>query len=316
MLTLFLFSLLFLISMLVLHRSSDMVVRNSVKITKTLKISELFIGFLIIAFTTSVPEIAVSFSSIISHQIEIAVGNILGSNITNICLILGLGILLAPRDIKLGEKEFRTMTSILFFFSLLLLLFLIPGMRYVLGAVFLLSYLPLAMHVWGKKTRMSGRKRKKKIIREVCWLSLGLILLLISSRAVVDTASILATELGITESFIGSTLIALGTSLPELSITLQALKKGHGKLGVGNVIGSCLTNFSLILGPILLLSSAQVEMNMFVSLIFFSLLSSLVLWYMLEDGKLKVVEGAILVMIYLVFLLSISGLQLTLMVLS
>jgi cation:H+ antiporter len=136
-------------------------------------------------------------------------------------------------------------------------------------------------------------------------LLLGLAIVIISSRFVIDSVSNIASILGVAESIIGATIIALGTSLPELTTTLAAVKEGRLRLGLGNTIGSCLTNLTLVLGFVLFVSPFSVDMEVFTTLVMFGFVSTILLWIFLGNlgrKRLSRIEGVILLVFYTIFL--------------
>jgi cation:H+ antiporter len=136
----------------------------------------------------------------------------------------------------------------------------------------------------------------------------GIILTMISSKFVVDSASNIASMFGIAGSIIGATIIAVGTSLPELSTSLNAVRENHLRLGLGNTIGSCLTNLTLVLGFILLVSPYSINMDVYSTLLVFVLISTILLWIFLGGygrKKLERIEGVILLIVFVIFLIMI-----------
>jgi len=142
-------------------------------------------------------------------------------------------------------------------------------------------------------------------------LAISLFIVLLSSRFVVDSALNIATMLRIRESVIGATVIAVGTSLPELFTALTAIKENHVKLALGNVVGSCLTDLTLVLGTTLLICPFAINIAIFSALIIFVLTTNILAWFFFGRKILGRNEGIMLLLVYFVFLLSISGIQLS-----
>lgn len=327
--TLLIESIIFIISMVILAKASHTVVKSSVRIARITRLGDLTVGFLLISVATTLPELIVSTSAIVSGDIGISIGNILGSNITNICIIIGLVGLLRP--MRMTEKTLMKLIEILFICGVILVMLLIstsPG-RMTGIALLLLFFLFSAYSVREKitlgKIRLEDLSRKIPRLRfsvsfykTVFFLIIGLIFLIVSSRFVVDSASNIASIFGIAESIIGATIIAVGTSLPELSTTLSALKENRLRLGLGTTIGACLTNLTLVLGFVLILSPFKVDIGVFTSLVAFVLFSTVLLYLFLGRfgrKKLERNEGIVLLVVYIIFLIitfivSFPGLEL------
>jgi len=305
-------SILF-ISLVALVKSSQFVIDSALKIARMTKLESLVIGFILLSVTTSLPELAVSFSAITSGEVNISIGNILGSNITNIGLCVGLIAIIAPLTIKVTRKELANISSILFLSSLIpLLLLTLGGISRIVGSILIFIFMYFCFFSIRKKMMLKEKYYfviKSSLIKAFIILFIGLICLIVSSKFIVDSAAKLAQIVGITESFIGATIIALGTSLPELSVSLESLKRGQVNLALGNAIGSCLTNLTLILGIILIVSPFAIDMHIFSTLLTFVVITSLLMWHFLSDAKIQLTDGIILLFVYIIFLVASFGVQ-------
>ncbi len=306
-----------IVSMFVLSKASHTVVKSSVKIARITKLGDLAVGFLIVSVATSLPELVVSTSAIMSGDIGISIGNVLGSNIMNICLVIGLMGLLRP--VRMTEKTLMKLSEMLFLCGIILVMMLIstsPGRGTginLLVLFFLFSLYSVRKKITLGEIRLEDLSRKiprlkfsVSFYKTIFFLIIGLIFLIVSSRFVVDSASSIASILGIAESIIGATIIAIGTSLPELTVTLDALKENHLKLGLGNTIGSCLTNLTLVLGSILVLAPFKINIEVFTTLVSFVLFSTVLLYLFLGRfgrKKLERKEGIVLLIVYILFLI-------------
>jgi cation:H+ antiporter len=306
----------FIISTVILAQSSYIVVKSSVRIARITRLGELVVGFLFLSFVTSLPELIVSMNAIITEDVGISVGNALGSNVTNIGLIIGLVALMRP--VKITEATLNRLSIILSLSSLILFFLLsMTTLSRVVGLALLFAFLIFSLYsvreriIFGRISKEKSLQLFKKIkltigfYKSLFLLLLSLAVVIVSSRFVVDSASNIASMLGIAKSIIGATIIALGTSLPELSTTLAAVKEGHLKLGLGNTIGSCLTNLTLVLGLVLLASPFSVDMEVFTTLVMFTFVSTVLLWVFLGSlgrRKLEKTEGMVLLIFYVIFL--------------
>jgi len=312
-------STIFFGSIIVLALSSYVVVRSSIRIARITRLGELTIGFIVLSIATTLPEMIVSTTAIVSGDIGISIGNILGSNIANICLIIGLVGLIRP--VRMAEQTLMKLTLMLFLCSVIIIIFLISSsLGNITGIALLLLFLVFSLYSLKKKINLGEIRLEEELVKllkfkftfglkKTLFLFIaGLILTIISSKFVVDSASSIASILGIAGSVIGATIIAVGTSLPELSTSLNAVRENHLRLGLGNTIGSCLTNLTLVLGLILLVSPSPVDMNRYTTLLAFVLISTILLWIFLGGygrKKLERKEGLVLLIVFIVFLIMI-----------
>jgi len=254
----------------------------------------------------------------------VAVGNIFGSNIANLGLVLAIPAIMAPLKVKKGT--FERLPTLLFFSSIIPLAFLaMESISSVIGFSLIVAFIFYAAYSTTKKIGFKMPKKKKKskglfkmirfpieFYKSLILLVIGAGILGISAQYTVTSASKVSMMLGVAESVIGATVIAIGTSLPELSVSLTAIKTKHHKLAIGNAIGSCLTNITLILGIVLLLSPVVVNPKIFSTLLFFVIGITMVAWYFFTTERtLDRTEGLILLFAYMLFLISTFGVQIT-----
>lgn len=314
----------FAVSMVTLAKTSHWVVKSSVKISRLTKLGELVVGFIFLSITTTLPELAVSYSAIVSGNAGISIGNLLGSNITNLGLIMSIPAIMAPIKIKRGT--FEKLPTILFLSSIIPLLFLAMEWTSELMAFFLIGAF-VFFAAYSVKTKISLRIMHRdpkdavnlfmqpfEVYKSVLTMILSAGVLIVSSVFVVDSASEIANTLGIAESVLGATIIAIGTSLPELSIALTAVKTKHNNMAIGNLLGSCLTNITLILGLVMLFSPVIVNIQVFSTLLLFVVAINMISWYFFTTGRvLDRNEGIVLMFVYILFLISTFGVQLSIL---
>lgn len=222
-------------------------------IAQRLKISEFIIGMTIVAVGTSLPELTVSIASTINGSADLAIGNIVGSNIFNILFILGLCSVIKP--IIFSRNNLRVDIIVCLSVSALLALMLWNGtLTRIEGIVLLLLY---AAIIWlsirmGKQEAAEMAEEPASTIlpwwKSILYICVGFAALVYGADLTLDSAVAIARDFGISERVIGITLLAGGTSLPEVAASLVALYKGHGAMALGNVIGSNIANILLILG--------------------------------------------------------------------
>ncbi|MDH3500889.1 MAG: calcium/sodium antiporter [Nitrosopumilus sp.] len=248
-------TILMSLGLVMLYFGAEWLVRGSVAIANKLKINQLVIGLTIVAFGTSTPEMAVNVSSAIQGISDVALGNVVGSNIVNIGLILGIAAIIRP--IAVAKNVVRKEIPILVGVSFLLLFLSIDqslsstdGIILVVGIVMFTIF---SYKTSKKETHIESDTglqivTKTLVPKAIALIGVGLGLLTIGSFVTVENAVNLAQEFGISERTIGLTLVAVGTSLPELITSVIAAKKGHADLSVGNIIGSNIFNILAILG--------------------------------------------------------------------
>jgi len=242
--------------LMLLIGGGELLVRGASRMAVQLGIPPLVVGLTVVAFATSAPELAVSLQSVYSGSSDLAVGNLVGSNIANVLLILGLSALVAP--LAVSSRVVRIDVPLVIATSLLLLLLGLDG---VIGHWdgLLMASLLAAYLVWSLRTaaQRSGRRQTQdsdvgdqgsSMMRNGLLMAAGLLLLALGGNWLVQGAAELARQLGVQELVIGLTVVAVGTSLPELVISIIAVVRGAREMAVGNVLGSNLFNILGVLG--------------------------------------------------------------------
>ena len=228
-------------------------VSGGVGIAKKLRISNLVIGLTIVAYGTSTPELAASIAAAGDHG-AIILGNIVGSNIANVGMVIGVSAILIP--IAIQKSVFRKEIPIMLGVSFLLVLLSIDGeLSQYDGALLLVGLGVFAFFTFrdALKQRIATRDNSENTqnniyVKSFGLIGLGIVVLYIGAILTVDNAVIIASEFGLSEKIIGLTVIAIGTSLPELITSIIAIRKGHSDVGIGNIIGSNIYNILMIMG--------------------------------------------------------------------
>ena len=302
-----------IISIVTLVFGAERFVDASSKIAKNFGISDLFVGLTIVALGTSAPEIFVAISSVINSAEAVAIGTIVGSNITNIALIFGVSCF-AVNQIK---KRFSLESLIPFLLSFILFLFALKDLRFslieCLGfiAIFFYFLVILSKERSGIKEVMSGNIDMPK---NFIMLLVGLVLLVVGSNFAVIYAEKFALSIGISEVIVGLTILALGTSLPELAATISAIFKGKNQMVIGNIIGSNILNLVIIVPIIGIFSSAVMPVELWerdsFPLIILTLSFTLILLF-LSRMQMPKYLGAILgfgfISFYVMYVLNLSN---------
>lgn len=313
-------ALILLASLVALNKASDWTITNSVRVADITGFGKTTVGFILVAFSTSLPELSVAiFSAIGQRTIGVAIGNVLGSNIVNICLILGICFLFialkGSNNVKLlpsmAKEEIGSLYFGLFVASVIPLTLLYIGFASRFIGIILLTIFVLYIYQLSKirKVKEEGAlgEEKQKLRKYTFLTFLGAAGVVISSYFIVDSASYIAGEVGIPQVVIGATIVAFGTSLPELATSINSVQKGNLDLALGNIVGSCFINITCILGVTLAASTLTVNMSAFSNLVMFSLITNLFFWYFLSSERISWREGAVLLFMYFVFLATSFG---------
>jgi len=319
-------------SFLALNWASNLAITNALKVSAISQLGKTSIGFTLIAMSTTLPELTVAVIAASTDGAALSVGNVLGSNIFNISCIIGLSALLVYiRPRKCGREkraELNVMPSLskselsnihfgLFISSVVpLILIYIATATWAVGLILLLIFAGY-MYVMSKVRLPSENgeadpQEKKKLKRYVAFTIGGALGVVLSANFLVDSAVAIAESVGVPQTVIGATIIAFGTSLPELTVSLKSVLRGHSDLAFGNLIGASFINTTLILGitffvPQLVGAPIIMNMNVFQNLVIFSIIINLFFWYFLSREKISWKEGAIFLFIYLLFLATTLG---------
>ena len=307
-----------LISIVVLSGSSALVIDNAVKLSRFFNINQMAVGFLLVAVATSLPELSVSVASSSAGEGAISAGTVFGSNIANVLVILGIGAFLY--GVKISAKSLKEI-GIVLLLTTILSLYIIYSSSVLGRALNMIEGLVLlgifAAYVWwvlkSKKPVDVAPKMdipKKKALNAFLMFVLGMLLVVVSSAFVVDSAVALAGMLGLAQSFIGATIIAVGTSLPELGTALQALRKRYYGLVLGNAIGSNMANLTLVLGTASVINPIELHLPVFVAALIFAVVANTLFFYVSAVNKsMGRIAGAFFILVYVLYLIAIFGLQ-------
>ena len=244
---------LLVIGLVMLCFGGNWLVSGGVGIAKKFRISNLVIGMTIVAYGTSTPELAASIAAAGDHG-AIILGNIVGSNIANVGMVIGVSAILIP--VAIQKSVLRKEIPIMLGVSLLLVLLSIDGELSIYDGGLLLVGLGVfafftfrdALKQRTKVTDDSENTKNNIYLKSFGLIAIGIVVLYIGAILTVDNAVIIASEFGLSEKIIGLTVIAIGTSLPELITSIIEIRKGHSDIGIGNIIGSNIYNVLMIMG--------------------------------------------------------------------
>ncbi|AAM05411.1 calcium/sodium antiporter [Methanosarcina acetivorans] len=338
--------LILLLGLVFLVKGSDYFVKSASTIAKKLGVSEFVIGLTLVAIGTSIPELASSIAASIQQASGIVIGNVVGSNIANVGLIVGVAALLSPMkteiDMLKRDGYIMLFSAVLFFVfafnrELSMLeagLFVLLYIAYVfflfeeaekyegklhfkefITYFFKFKYINSAMQkLNGNRNRNSDSDRNSDsgngnerleggFAKDIFTLVLSCAAIVIGAKYFVEESIFFAELLGIPDTVIGTTLVAVGTSLPELVVTVSAARQGYGSIALGNVIGSNITNIFLILGLSGLFYPLSVaEMSLFFTTPVMIAISLILLIFISTGWEIKRWEGVVLMMFYVAFL--------------
>ena len=302
------------VSLLLIGLLSDRIIRYVLVISKAVGLSEMAAGFVLLSVVTSLPELSVSALAAISGEGGLAVGNVLGSNVANLTIIIGLAVFLSRTVISLKGETQKELVQFLFISSIIPLFIVQRGtLTPILGLVLLILFGYFSFVISRKTGKIESLEKVKKGDLAIAGLKLvvSVALIILLSKFAVDSAIDIADSLGLATSIIGATVIGLGTSLPELATTIQALKKRLFGMALGNIFGSCITNVTLILGISSLLSFSEVNVLAVENIMFYVLLSSLTMWFLVSSAeRISRKAALVLCIIYVLFVLQQVGVHL------
>ncbi|KGK98557.1 sodium:proton exchanger [Methanococcoides methylutens] len=333
-----------LVGLILLVKGSDLFVSSASAIAKKLGVSEFIIGLTLVAIGTSIPELASSIAASLSQSSGIVVGNIVGSNIANIALIVGCAAIISvvKTDSDMLKRDgyimlFATTLFLLFAFDLqlsrgeavILILFYVAYVFFLFEDkskykdksyfVEFIGYFVKFKYVGSMNNRIregingfnsDGKKETEKergsISRDLLILAVSGIAVIFGAKYFVNEAIFFAQLFQLPDTFVGVTLVAVGTSLPELMVTISAARKGYGNIAIGNVIGSNITNIFLVLGISAFVFPLEITgLSIMFTIPFMIMISVVLLWFINTHWEIRRIEGIALIVLYALFLISL-----------
>lgn len=310
----FLYITLLLVSLFALVKASDIFVDSASSLATRLRVPKMVIALTIAAFGTCAPELAISFKSMATGNYDMTLANVIGSCVVNILLVIGVASIISPISVKeqtvKNELPILVAVTLAFFVALNDTLFgakinglsQIDAIILLVLFVFFLLYLFVTVHFnknHKRRKRQRRRHAKYTLGRSIIYIILTLAAIALASDIAVDNAVALAKELHISQKIIAMTIIVIGTSLPELVMTVNASKKGEHDLAVGNIIGTNIFNICVVLGlPTLLFGGFTSAAFNFVDTLV--VLLAAIMYYLCSRSskKLTRIEGIMMVMIF------------------
>ncbi|MCI8588694.1 MAG: calcium/sodium antiporter [Bacilli bacterium] len=309
--------ILLILGFVFLVKGADLFVEGSSNLAKFLKVPTLIIGLTIVAFGTSAPEAAVSITAALNGNNAISIGNVIGSNICNLLLVLGVSALYNP--LKATKKVVERDYLFSIFASCILLVMVaeefLMGEKFSLlsrsEGIILLSLLgvylySLLIDAFSQKKKLEIEKRKFTF-RDLISIIIGIVGILIGGNLVVNSSVQIAEAYHISEELIALTIVAIGTSLPELVTSAVAAKKGETDIAIGNVIGSNIFNIFLILGASATILPLTIEVSALIDIIVMTSAQILVYLLMLKKMRIGYKKGIFMLLLYFGYMVYIIG---------
>ena len=292
------------VGFVLLIKGADFFVKGASTIARKLGVPQIVIGLTVVAMGTSAPEAAVSISAAISGNADITIGNVVGSNIMNVFVILGLTALIAPIAVDRGtirvDMPFLIGSSIL----LMLMGFIREDVNRVEGLLLLATFTVYMIYLFRRSLKDSNEKEDLRPtygqgnMWMILWTILGLVMIVGGSKLIVHSASEIALWFGVSQRMIALTIVASGTSLPELVTSATAARRGNPDLAIGNIVGSNIFNILFVTGltasitPIAFRSAFMIDSGI-------AVFSVLILWlFSIKSGRLGRICGAVMLACY------------------
>lgn len=297
------YALLTILGIIGIVKSSSIFVDQAIALSKKLKISSFIVGFTIVAFGTSLPELVISLYASFTGYPSIAISNVIGSNITNICLILGLLAIYRPYKLTKQDVFFNIPLNLAAITIFLIIITLHNWVLTFIGGLLLILVFVVSLVI--SKRRNIVNENFKSVPLNYPIMIISLFGLIFFGKVTVDCALEFSKVMGISESVLGFFIIAIGTSLPELVTSFTAIRKGNSEMGIGNILGSNLFNLLFILGSSAIIKT--LDFNIFIRQILLLTVINVFLVVLAFVGKkfyFTRFEGFVLFCFYLIFALS------------
>lgn len=302
--------ILMILGLICLVKGADMFVNGSVGIARRLRVPNIVIGLTLVAFGTSAPEAAVSIKASLVHSNGIAFGNVIGSNLFNILFILGITTLLNP--ISVHKKSLKKELPFMLLITTMVLFLAFEGEGNLLysradGYIMLLMF---GMYLYSMidmmkqdDTNLDVSYTTMKLSKSILFSAMGLLLIILGADLTVKGAIWIAKSIGVSDLIIGLTIIAAGTSLPELITSIVAAKKGESDIAIGNVVGSNIFNILFILGVSTTLEPIVIDLKALADVKILLGVSILSFVMMFTGKRISKKEGAFLLCLYFLYLI-------------
>jgi len=296
----------FAVGVILLWKGSDIMVDGTSKIAVQLGVSTLIISVILVGFGTSAPEFAISVGAAVQNNSEISLGNIIGSCIANLFLVLGIAAIIRPINIKKGilKREAPIMLAATFALLLFAVIGLLDRFHIVGGVIFCILFCVFIFYFFycaRKERKKSEEVDTGKTAKNILFIILGIAGVIVGAWFLIESSVCIANFFGIPQIVIALSMVAIGTSLPELMVSSMAAFRGKSDIAVGNVLGSNVFNILLILG----FAALFIPLNTMESLshiVILFVVSLLIIPILYTGHKISRIEGFFLLIVYFVFM--------------
>ncbi|SHF71545.1 calcium/sodium antiporter [Ornithinibacillus halophilus] len=310
--------ILLVVGFVLLIKGADFFVEGSSNIARLLRVPSILIGLTIVAFGTSSPEATVSIIAALEGSSDVSLGNVVGSNIFNLTLVVGIAAIIFPLKVETETIVKEIPFTLLASGALLILIsdvFLQGEERNLLtrsdGLIFLLFLSVFLYYVFEVALKNRNKTKNEPIPVNVKWPKnivvtvLGLVGIVIGGEMVVSNGTEIAYSLGMSETLVGLTIIAVGTSLPELVTSITAALKKESEIALGNIVGSNIFNILFVLGSASVISPLVVNTKVFTDIFVMIILTVLLMIFSRTKFRVGKIEGSVLVILYILYMIFI-----------
>lgn len=302
---LFITFILLIIGFVLLVKGSDVFVDGSVSVAKLLRVPAVIIGLTIVSMGTSAPEAAVSITAGIKGSNEIAISNLVGSNVFNMLCVAGVSALIAPFivDKTVLKRDFPVSIAVMALASVMAFTgSTVTRIEGVILLVIFIAYIAyLIRNAIINREKSNNNEKPMSPVKSILYIIIGLAAIVGGGQLVVESAKVIAKTFGMSETLIGVTIVAIGTSLPELVTSIVAAYKGQSEIAIGNVVGSNIFNIAFVLAlsssftPIGVVNEAMIDNLIMIAV------NALGFVFCLTGKKLNRIEGAVMIAIYVIY---------------
>lgn len=295
--------ILLIVGFLLLIKGADFFVDGASSVAAKLKVPSLIIGLTIVSLGTSLPEAAVSISASLSGSNEISLGNVIGSNIFNLLVVVGVASMILPivSDKDILKRDMPINIAITVLLCIMLLDGKLSRIDSAILLVLLVAYITLLVRSALKNRTEESEQKVLSWTKSLIFIVVGAAAIIGGGQLVVNNAKSIAVSLGMGETLVGLTVVALGTSLPELVTSVVAAKKGDSGIAMGNVVGSCIFNILFILGMAGVIMPMAADITFFIDTGILIAMSIVMLIFAFTNRKTSRIEGAVSVLMYIAY---------------
>ncbi len=301
---------LLIIGMVLLIKGADFFVDGAKEAARAMKIPSLIIGLTLVSIGTSLPELSVSITSAIKGMTDMSFGNVIGSNIFNTFVVIGASAIFVP--LTISRNMFRYDIPILIGIYILVGVFgflitpnVIDLWESIVLFILMIAYVIFLVIRSKNEPQIEDALPIRKWYRNLLFIALGLIGIIGGGSLVVNSAKDIAIEIGMSELLVGLTIVAVGTSLPELVTSMVAAKRGENDIAIGNAIGSCIFNIVLILALSGIITPTALAFSSLVDVIVMLVSAAMIMLMTIGGAKIGRIKGVILMLIYVLYLVYI-----------